>query len=1088
MNDCEQPNAESHRVRFSLRAHLCSRSRETSDSVTAAPKSDDFGYGRFRSHRFKARAVRTLTPRTSRVGLSNRVSLRLIGIALLVIVSFNTAPAFAQKPKLDLDDLKSDILDDLNKGDAKSDLEGLKASHLSLIGVWDGVEPLDVRQKAAGVSYAWKSVRGPANANYVSPLNAQPIGTVISVPKTGEYRVYLREWLGERQAAPVSLKLEPLAKNATPTATHVFGKMRLPANTLGKEIEAKLPVRFESQVQLNTPPDAAMWVWEYADLKLSSGDYRVTLQSDAKDARVHALFLTQSKSFRPSFSEVRQDNTFEGIYLRYRILDGATAPQFTASLGVTYHWRGRIAPGSTEPLWYDTIGQLKNVAVKEWSPFIDVREQIIPGGGPWSTARTSFSGMKQGRVEVQFAWHPHDAAVTRTFETAVSEGSAMFRIPHGRFTFDRPRAESAAPRWGVWDLDTVAGVMPEEAIVEKYFVWADDAAKKLGVQPNHPKPKHLHVLSSCRTAPVHRTRAAEMLAKLGVNWIPDAPPSVSEKFGLYSDADRKKIKLGDEISTYTAAAAINSDAALTAKFHSYLNEQAALVGSNVKSFFGVDDVRHLECLDKLPSNAGRFERRLFYCSQRFCHVATVGTYARLLRDVEKKHPNAIVYNNYSPHPVFLTGRDMNGADWFLLPRAGAQTLGWAEDWATGGSWGLGTPMTECTTFYAALVECSVRKHGYPSGFYVGSNCGYTAQKMFSCVSQGISILHLYDWGPIDAWAEGSNAWSEMESQYLSVMQGTHALGPVDEIVAKGQREARKVGLLYNRSHEILSGDRVWLNRDWMWTFLGLRNSQIPVDIVIEEDLTADGLAPYEVLYVGGLNLERRHLQALREWVERGGVLIGSAGFAQRDVYGDRMPETVSLFGAEQRLADASQPSARTHVKFAAADFPAIDLPVTTAGQQCYVLNPTSARPIATYDNGDVAAVSQSLGKGRTILLGVTTGEMYRGAGGAKSTAREWLVTPAVKKLNGSTTQFDCPESEVTRFDHEQGIAVLIAIYSSKPDELSKSPGKLSVRTDRNVREVLSGLRGPLKWQRVGDRIEIETPAPAEIAVDSVLLR
>ena len=1033
----------------------------------------------------------------------------LIAISLMA-VCFMTLPAYSQgtKPKLDLDDLKSDILDDLDKGKAKNDLDGLRSSHLSLLSTWDGVEPLDARAKVAGREYAWKSQRGATGLAFGTPLNGKPVSTQIQVPKDGEYRVALRHWLGERNPAAITVTLDTATGGKA--ISHTFGKVKLPANTLGKEIEAKLPIRFESQVQLNTPPDAAMWVWEHVDVTLKAGRYAVTIHTDAKDARAQALFLTQSKSFRPSFSEVRQDNTLEGIHVRYRILEGGTGPQFTASLGVTYHWRGRIAPGSTEPMWYDTVGQLKNVAAKDWSPFIDTREQIIPGGGPWSTARTSFNGLRNGRVEVQFAWFPHEAAVVKTFETAVSDGSAMFRIPHGRFLDERVQdgraveansksaSEEVAGRWGVWNPDHAAGIQREEDIVEKYFVWAEDAAKKLGVKADHPKPKHLHVLSSCRTAAVHRARAAEMLAKLGVNWIPDAPAEVATKFGLYSDQDRKKIKLGDEISTYTAAATINDDAALTAKFQAYLREQAQLVGSDLKSFFGVDDARQLECIDKLPPNAGRFERRLYYCSQRFCHVATVGTYARLLRDVEKKHPNAIVYNNYSPHPVFLTGRDMNGADWFLLPRAGAQTLGWAEDWATGGSWGLGTPMTECTTFYAALVECGVRTRGYPSGFYVGSNCGYSAQKMFSCVSQGISILHLYDWGPIDAWAEGSNAWSEMESQYLSVMQGTHALGPVDEIVAKGTREARRVGLLYNRSHEILSGDKVWLNRDWMWTFLGLRNSQIPVDIVIEEDLTPETLAGYDVLYVGGLNLERRHLQVLREWTERGGVLVASAGFAQRDVYGDRLPETAALFGAEQRLPDADDASStsttdrpsvsRSLIKFTGDDFPTLDLPVTTAGKQTYVLTPTTARPIATYDSGEVAAVSRAVGKGRAMLMGVTTGEMYRGAGGAKSPARAWLAAPVVQKQGRSSTEFDCPESEVTRFDHPSGIAVLLAIYSWKPDELSKARGKLSVKTDRPVKEALSSLHGPLKWQRVGDRIEIETPPPSEFSVDAVLLK
>lgn len=601
--------------------------------------------------------------------------------------------------------------------------------------------------------------------------------------------------------------------------------------------------------------------------------------------------------------------------------------------------------------------------------------------------------------------------------------------------------------------------------------------------------KHIHVLSSFRTGPAHIGRAAEMLAKLGVNWVPGAPQAVNEKYGLFDDAQSKKVKLGDEIATHTAAATINADPFHRAGFHDYLREEVQLLGTDLQTFFGVDDLRHVDCLDVLPDDAGRFERRLYYCSQRYCHIATIQHYARLVKGVEKKTPGAQIYNNYSPHPLFLTGRDMNAADWFLLPRAGAQTLGWGEDWATGGSWGLGTPATECTIYYAALVECGVRTRGYPAGFYVGSNCGYSAQKMFSCVSQGISILHLYDWGPIDAWAEGSNAWSEMEGQYLSVMQGTHALGPADEIIGQGTREARRTAVLYNRSHEIVSGSKVWLNRDWMWTFLGLRNSQIPVDVVIEEDLTDESLAQYKALFIGGLNLERRHLAAVRRWVEQGGLLIGSAGAALDDVYGDRMPETVELFGTEQRLATADDMKSRVRVVFeASGEYPAIELPAAAAGERKYILTPTTGKVIARYDGGEGAAVVNALGRGRTILLGVTTGEMFRVGGGADSPARAWLAAPVLKQLGRSSAEFDCAESEVTRFDHESGIAVLIAIYTRTPDRLSKQPGRLSVQVDRPIREVTSALRGPLKWELRDGRIEIETPAPAEMVVDSIILR
>ncbi|MBA4190522.1 MAG: hypothetical protein C0467_21250 [Planctomycetaceae bacterium] len=983
-----------------------------------------------------------------------------------------------------------DILNDLEGTKTATDLEGLRQSHLTLVETWKQVERPGTPSKEPAQENRWKAAGG-----YATPTSAQPISTLVEVPKDGEYRLYLRHRLGQQQTTPVTVSFEPLkvadaAKpeyvSAGPAVAHRFGDIKLIANTLGKEQEKKLPVRFESDVQLNSFADEAMFVWEYRDVKLTKGPHRITLQSDRRDARVSAVFLTRSKTFRPSFSAVKKDNTLEGVYLRYRVVKGATAPEFTASTGITYHWPGRRAGNSTEPLWYDGAPAIAKVPAKEWSPFVDVREQVIPGGGPWSTWRPALGGVGNGAIEVQFAWAPHEAAVAHTLPMAVSGGRAMFRVPHGRYTFRGPVASAA---WGVWDPTALEGFVAEDALVERYFAWAEEATRTLGLKADHPKPKHLKVLTGCQTGAAHQARAAEMMAKLGVNWIPSAPTDVARKYDLYDDSANPKIKMGDEIGTHTPASVINGDVVLLAGFHEYLREQAKLNGLDLQAFLGLDDVRVARSIDHLPENAGRFERRLFYCSQRYAHLATIPNYMRGLRSIEKGKPKALVYNNYSPHPLFLTGRDMNDSDWFLLPRAGAQTLGWAEDWATGGSWGLGTPMTECTTFYAALVDCSVRTRGYTAGFYVGSNCGYSAQKMFSCVSQGITILHLYDWGPIDSWAEGSNSWSESKDQYLSVAQGTHALGPADEIIGTGKREVRRAAVLYNRSHEIVSGSQVTLNRDWMWTFLGLRNSGIPVDVVIEEDLTEPELNRYDVLFIGGLNLERRHLKSVRAWVERGGVLIGSAGTALSDVYGDRMPETVELFGTTQRLATAEDKSSRERVRFQGTDeFPEVELLAAAAGNQKYILTPTTGKVAAKYDGGEVAAVVNSLGKGRAILLGMTTGEMFRVAGGAKGPGRAWLAAPVMKRLGRQRVEFNCPESEVTLFDHPKGVAVMIGLYSWKPGELPTVPGRLSVDAKREVKEVTSAMHGPLKWALRDGRIEIETPPALRFAVDTVILR
>ena len=652
----------------------------------------------------------------------------------------------------------------------------------------------------------------------------------------------------------------------------------------------------------------------------------------------------------------------------------------------------------------------------------------------------------------------------------------------------------------MWSAASQQQIMTQEAIIERYFVWAQQAATRLVLNENPPRLKHIRLLSGCGVLPSNQERATEMLAKLGVNWIEGAPASIVKKYGLHdetsayntadpgavarglSDAARQrltKVKIGDEIGTHTEPAAINGNVAKRAAFHAYLREQARQEGMDLPSFMGVPALDDLECLAELPANPGRFERRLFYHSQRFCHLATCADYDAITRAFEQYFPNVHVYNNYSPHPVFLTGTTMNGSDWFVLPRHGAQTLGWAEDWAYYNGWDLGTQY-QCTSFYAALVDCAVRKHGYPAGFYVGSNCGGSAQKIFGCVAQGVTWLHLYDWGPIDRWAEGSNAWSENESEYYAIMCAAGAIGPADEIIGKGRREPRRTAILYNRSHEILNEGTGRLNHDWLWTFIGLKSSQIPVDVIIEEDLTPDELKRYDVVILGGFNLASYHLAALKRWVEAGGLLLGTGGAAQRDIYHDPLPATVELFGARQRLAGADQAAAVARVTFtSSAWFPQVEL-ATTSGMK-FFLEPTTGKSLATYPGGACAATVQTLGKGQAILLGFHPGYTFRENGSRTGKARAWLAAPLLQRLGRQRVEFDYSSSEATLFEHDSGLAVMLASFAGPSPE---GGSHLSVQTARPITEVVSALRGPLQWKRVDDRVEIKTPRldPVDVVI------
>jgi len=972
-----------------------------------------------------------------------------------------------------------DILDDLNQEKTEDDRAKLNVSHLSLIHSWQGVRPARPA-KDDTTTYRWA-----VNREHVSPLGKAPISTLIDTPQKGTYRIYLRHVLSQDGTRPVTLRITPLKRSGKPLS-HTFGKVRLLRSAPGKEQEKKLPIKVESDLQLNTLLDPATAVWEHADVDLEAGAYLLELASSNKDVQVDALFLTLSKSFRPSFSYQAGDNTLQRIFMRFRLIDPPqTPPTYNVSAGLTYHWRGRVTP-SGQVMWGHPIGSAKDVPAKEWSPFIDATEAIVPGPGAWSTCRVNLSGVEQARVEVQFAWTPHAAAVTHALTASVSQGRAMFRVPHGS-----PQHQQATdqPRWGVWRADHLTKTAAEAELVERYFTWAEEAAAELNLEPAHPRPKHLLFLSSCRVGPAHRERASRMLAKLGVNWVAGAPPSLVEQLGLHDDSDHKKIKIGDEIATYTPAESINDNPLLLAEFHRYLEAEAQVQGKSITELFGAPDTARLRCMPELPENPGRFERRLYYHSHRYCHQATIGRYAAALKAAEEKNPGAIVYNNYSPHPVFLTGNSMNTTDWFLLCRAGAQTLGWGEDWATNGSWGLGTDRTQCVSFYAALVDCAVRTHDYPSGFYVGSNTGNSAQKIFSCVAEGIDIMHLYDWGPIDAWAEGSNAWSEFQSQYKSIMTATHALGPADEIIGQGEREPRRTAILYNRAHEIMNGQTVALNHDWMWAFIAMKSAQIPVDVILEEDLTPAELAQYDVLYLGGLNLEERRLNAVADWVAQGGLLVGTGGSAMFDAYNDRNPAAVDLFGAKSVSAPAEADTADLKAAFTASEwFPATSLLVAAPRGHYYRLQPTTAQVLATYDGGEAACVTRQVGKGRTILFGFYPGFTFRGNGRALGRAQGWFNTPLLIHLGRQKVEYTFPASEATLFEHESGIAVTLANFSPWKAETSTDPALLSIATDRKINTVESALFGPLEWKQLDGRIEVTTPAPAELVVDTIILR
>jgi len=221
------------------------------------------------------------------------------------------------------------------------------------------------------------------------------------------------------------------------------------------------------------------------------------------------------------------------------------------------------------------------------------------------------------------------------------------------------------------------------------------------------------------------------------------------------------------------------------------------------------------------------------------------------------------------------------------------------------------------------------------------------------------------------------------------------------------------------------------------------------------------------------NLEGRHVAAIQEWVERGGLLVGSGGTARFDVSGDHLPATERLFAAKQRPMRPREAAAVKAARFQAAGIWPEPVEVKPKGI-LHRLEPIDAgKPVATYDDGSIAAVEHSLGKGRTILLGFHPGFTLRDSGGTGSPAREWFAAPVLARLGRPRADVDDPRVETAVFEADSGIAVLLSSFYHGP--VAEGKRVVSVATDRAIREVTSSLHGPLEWERKGDRIEVRSP-------------
>ncbi len=1057
-----------------------------------------------------------------------------------------------------LDDLASD----LDQEQDERDFHALTNTLFANLRWWNNVDsnhytPTERRQRQerglplGPTNVAWRYQSRAAGGPLV-PLGAAepqtPLWALLQVPTAGKYRVWLRHQVEPGAVRHFKLRL---------------GEQSIRLNQLKVTLEAskrqeqRHPIRFEDEAVRASFPKGRAWVWEYHDFELPAGPLRCELLPEPGDLGFSHLLLTQSKRFVPQLGADFSSNLTK-VYLRIRVRESDSPVVTCPSAYFGYHWR-YLPPGAFFEAWSAGMGSRhyrdsgphvaprncdgrSELQVDEWSDWLDVTWASIWTGN-WATGHLGFNHTQGGKCDVELAWHPHPGAVLKRIEVNIEEGKTMFCMPLaalGRGDGIAPDPDGVTGVWGFYRPAFTNWFKPTSAFLDLYAGYAATARQRLGLAEQswqvHPG---IRFIATTKGMPSELEGLARVQLSLGLNEVSGLPPAIAERIGLAPSLEfaasrricdpadlawealaRKTVEqslqghlqrypgkpeyatiscLGDEIGLICSPYKANQSPACRARFHHYLQQVVASEGTTAADFFGVSRLEELRLPEAAPGRrASLFERRLYSHGDKFLEQLTADFYRPVTATIQELVPHILTYANYTPAPLRQGSMTMNGCGWFHNLRLGGFSLAWGEDW----SYRVGS-MTghEIVSFFAALVECAAREHNLPAGFYNVPYCGRADTNIFSALARRIRLLHIFSFGPsyADTGLEGN--WSDQPEAYVELMRATYAISLIDKLLVEGTQEPRRTALLYNRDQERMYNG-VWGEQaERTSTFAALTTAHRNADIILNEDLTPDHLAAYNVLHLNGFCLPRRAVPVLEEWVAAGNLLVLDAHCASQDEYRAPLPEMERLRGARSELA--SEPSGPFQPQYMADRLAPVGqvtlleselTPALPPGNIYAVrapLTPQGGEVVAHFEDGSCAGVLHRVGQGYVLSWGFQPGLFYKGeAAGLSNFVDERLALFAkpIEQLHGvPPLSISAPQVELTRFDHDGATGIMLNNFRRDEWQPGSPPAQLRLKLGRQAAAVSSAFHGELEFENEADGwVVIQTPLPETI--DTLLIR
>lgn len=437
---------------------------------------------------------------------------------------------------------------------------------------------------------------------------------------------------------------------------------------------------------------------------------------------------------------------------------------------------------------------------------------------------------------------------------------------------------------------------------------------------------------------------------------------------------------------------------------------------------------------------------MFYYTGLF-RLHAMADFAKTAQAIYQKYYPATALATVNLSPTVFSGiSNDEGHDEYLLFRNGGLGLMWTEDWG-----GYGASLQQLSS-YLAMLRVAGRPDKTPlGGFLVPTGEPVTQRiKTYLWLQEGVKMLNLYAYGPSYA---GIDSWSTRYEIYPELAKLGQEIRRLDPALDGVKRRPAQIAIVYNRTAGIWHDFAVNTEQDARYIHWALAHAGYDADIIPEEDIEADGLTAYRLLYLNGVQLRQEAAEKIADWVKGGGVLVGTAGAGTRDPF-DRASEKLNeVFGVTSKkllnVNSAGRPRYETrnlpNLGLAQSDgeggVPKISY--RTLGIM-ETLEPLPGASIILRRNGEPAGVLNTWGKGKAIRLSSLPGLAYLKEAteedapnllpvNYRTELRDFIAWPA--KLAGVqpvVTEKSEPLTTVTRWDHPERTILYVINYGGKP--------------------------------------------------------